>query len=205
MAINDKAVVTAAQGYVFAATVGTAAPTPAELKLIDPITFGAQVQKITLTGTASGGTFTIEVDGDTTAAIAYNATAAVVQARLEALDSVGEGNAFVTGTVAGGLFINFIGALQGEALDLIVVEDASLTGSSPVLTPTIFTAPNGWQNLGHTSADELPEFGFEGGDMISSIVLQSALHLCQRNNVLHFIIARSFIRPSFAIDLQPFH
>lgn len=27
-----------------------------------------------------------------------------------------------------------------------------------------FTTPTGWENVGHTSRDDLPEFGFDGGD-----------------------------------------
>lgn len=31
--------------------------------------------------------------------------------------------------------------------------------------PTVgFTTPTGWENIGHTSRDDLPEFGFDGGD-----------------------------------------
>lgn len=31
-------------------------------------------------------------------------------------------------------------------------------------TPTVPGLPVGWANLGHTSRDDLPEFGFDGGD-----------------------------------------
>lgn len=164
MAQNDKAVVTAAQGYVFTAAVGTAAPTPAELDTLDPITFGCQVQTVSLTGTATAGTYTLEVAEETTSALPYNATAAQVQSAVEALSSVGTGNVLVTGTLTAGLVLTFIGALQGTDLALVLAEDSALTGTSPVLAVTITKATNGWSSTGHTSRDDMPEFGFDGGD-----------------------------------------
>lgn len=46
----------------------------------------------TLTIDATGGTFTGTYGGQTTAAVAYNATAAVLKAALEALSTIGTGN-----------------------------------------------------------------------------------------------------------------
>src|SRR5689334_9864595 len=48
-----------------------------------------EVQTITVTGTPTGGTFKLAALGQTTAAIAYNANAAAVQAALRALSRVG--------------------------------------------------------------------------------------------------------------------
>ena len=53
-----------------------------------------EVQTITID--ATGGTFTITYSSDTTSAIAYNATASVVQTALEALDGIGAGDVSVT-------------------------------------------------------------------------------------------------------------
>ncbi|KZM68831.1 phage tail protein [Nocardia terpenica] len=163
MAINDKAVLTASGGYVFVGPVGTAAPTPAELAAVNPVTFGAQTQTIKLSGSASAGSFTIASGADTTAALPYNATAGQVQAALEALPSIGTGNAFATGDLATGIKVSFIGTLQGKALAKLVVTGAGLTGGGTI-DATITQAPNGWSNIGHTSRDEMPEFGFDGGD-----------------------------------------
>jgi hypothetical protein len=164
MAQNDNAVVTAAQGFVFTAPVGTAAPTPAELDTVNPVSFGSQVQTVSLTGTATSGTFTLTVDEVATSALAYNVTAPQVQSALEALSTVGAGNVLVTGTVSAGLVVTFVGAKQGVALPLIEADDANLVGTTPVLAVTITTAPNGWVSVGHTSRDDMPEFGFDGGD-----------------------------------------
>jgi hypothetical protein len=53
-----------------------------------------EVQTITIN--ATGGTFTITFNGQITTALAWNATAPVVQAALEALSTIGVGNIVVT-------------------------------------------------------------------------------------------------------------
>ena len=163
MALNDNAVITAAGGYVFVAAPGTAAPTPAELETINPDTFGAQVHTLTLTGTATSGTFTLTAGAAVTTDLPFNATAAQIQAALEALEPVGTGNVLATGTLAAGVEIAFIGALQGQTVTLSA-EDEDLVGTTPVLGVTVTTALNGWSSVGHTSREDMPEFGFEGGD-----------------------------------------
>lgn len=56
-----------------------------------------EVQAVTITGTPTGGTFTLTLDGETTAAIAYNAAAAAVQTALEGLSNVQAGAVVVAG------------------------------------------------------------------------------------------------------------
>lgn len=167
MALKDNAVVTAALGYVFVHdTVGTAAPTPTELDDLDPLLFGCQVLTLKLSsGTAASGTFTVTVGGSATTALPYNASATVVQTALEALATVGVGNVTVTGTslVSPGFDITWVETLQGAA-PTTTADGALLVGSTPVLGVTVKTAANGWKNIGHTSRDDMPEFGFDGGD-----------------------------------------
>jgi fermentation-respiration switch protein FrsA (DUF1100 family) len=50
-----------------------------------------EAQTVTVTGSPTGGTFTLTYSGQTTAAIAYNASALVVQQRLFALSNIEEG------------------------------------------------------------------------------------------------------------------
>lgn len=57
----------------------------------------AEAQTVTVTGTPTGGSFTLTYNGQTTAAIAYNATASAVQSALNALGSVGASGVTVTG------------------------------------------------------------------------------------------------------------
>jgi hypothetical protein len=57
----------------------------------------SEVQTVTITGTPTGGTFTLTYSGQTTAAIAYNAVAATVQTALENLSNLVPGDVTVTG------------------------------------------------------------------------------------------------------------
>lgn len=167
MALNDSAVITAAVGYVYRAPVGQAAPTPAEITAFNPETYGCQVQTLTVTGSPTGGSFTAKKEtADTPVTIAYNATPAQVQTALEGLASVGAGNVLVAGTsLTAGLTVTWIGKLQGTSPSALTLVSTGLTGgTTPAASATITTAANGYKNLGHTSRDDMPEFGFDGGD-----------------------------------------
>lgn len=59
----------------------------------------SEVQTVQVDGTA--GDFTLTFDGETTAAIAFNATAAAMQTALEALSNVNPGDVTVTGGPGG--------------------------------------------------------------------------------------------------------
>lgn len=90
----------------------------------------------TITGSPTGGTFTISVAAggttQTTSAIAYNATAATVQAALQALSNVGTGNATVSGSTGGPYAISFTPVVGAASL---TSSGASLTGgTSPAAT-----------------------------------------------------------------------
>lgn len=93
-------------------------------------------QRVTITGTPTGGTFTLTFEGQTTAGIAYNANAAAVQSALEALSNVAVGEAVCTN-----------GPLPGTAVDVefkltlgesdrtqMTADGSGLTGGS---TPTV--------------------------------------------------------------------
>lgn len=67
----------------------------------------AEVQTVTITGGPTGGSFTLTFQGETTAAIAYNATAAAVQTALRALDNIGAGQVGVTGSAGGPYTVTF--------------------------------------------------------------------------------------------------
>lgn len=85
----------------------------------EEITKPTVAKTVTFTGGPfTAGTFTLTVAGQTTAGIAYGATAAQIKTALEALSTVGAGNATVSGTVAGGLTITVPGALSGTGSGL---------------------------------------------------------------------------------------
>jgi RHS repeat-associated protein len=86
------------------------------------------VQQVSITGSPTGGTFTLAFNGQTTAAIAYNATAATVQSAIQALSSIGSGNALVAGGSGGPWQIRFAGTLAGAAQPAITANGSGLTG-----------------------------------------------------------------------------
>jgi hypothetical protein len=105
----------------------------------------AGVQTVTISGTPTGGTFTLSYNGQVTAPIAYNAAAAAVQSALVALTTVGAGNATVAGA-SSPYTVTFNAALTPFTL---VANGALLTGgSSPsvavaVTTPGVKTTTTG--------------------------------------------------------------
>lgn len=74
-------------------------------------------------GPFTAGTWTMTVDGATTAGLAFGITQAALQTALEALSTVGAGNVTVTGSVAAGFELSFD----------VQVEDVSANGAG--LTP----------------------------------------------------------------------
>lgn len=95
-----------------------------------------EIQTATVSGTPTGGTFRLALDGKPTAALAYNATGAVVQAALEALGNVGTGNVGVS--LSGAVYtITFQGALANQDIPLLTLFANALTGGS---SPTVALA-----------------------------------------------------------------
>lgn len=168
MALDDDELVVAATGYLYINnTLGAVAPTPNEIDAFNPDTFGGKVVTLKATGNPTGGTFTVTVGANTTAAIPYNASKAVIQVAIEALASVGAGNTTLDGvslTDTNGLQLGIAGDLLGT--NPTVTATHSFTGgTSPAITATVTTAVNGWINLGHSSRTKLPEFGYDGGKL----------------------------------------
>lgn len=105
-----------------------------------------EVQKVAVQGSASGGTFTLTYSGQTTAAIAHNATTGTVQTALENLSNIGVGDVAVTG-VPGAWIVTFQGALAGQNVSQMTAT-SSLTGTAAanvtVATTTTSAGPNHW-------------------------------------------------------------
>lgn len=102
----------------------------------------SEVQTITITGTPTGGTFSLAFAGSTVAAIPYNATAAAVKAALESLNTIGAGNVAVAGGPGPGTpwVVTFQGALAGIDVPAITSPAAAFTGgTSPLVTVTTGT------------------------------------------------------------------
>jgi hypothetical protein len=90
---------------------------------------------LTITGTPTGGTFTLTYKGQTTGAIAYNAAAGAVQTALEALTKIGVGNVTVTGGPGPGTpwTVSFLSGLLQNDTSVLTHADSFTGGSSPAL------------------------------------------------------------------------
>lgn len=100
-----------------------------------------EVQTATITGSPTGGTFTLTWSGQTTTAIAYNAPAADVQAALTALSNIGDNDVAVTGSSGGPYTVTFKGVLGGTDVPAMTASGAGLTGgTSPGVTIATTTA-----------------------------------------------------------------
>ncbi|MGZ6053976.1 MAG: phage tail tube protein [Isosphaeraceae bacterium] len=164
MAQIDEAVITAARGYLFTAPVGTAPPRPSVLEAadFDPRLFGTAQYKITVSGDPDSFTLKAGTTGPSTTALDLSSTPEEILSAIEALPSVGVGNVDVKGKdAATGLTVSVIGDLSGKTLTF---SGTATGGTSPEVTVEQLASPNGWENLGHTSREDLPEFGYKGGE-----------------------------------------
>lgn len=88
-----------------------------------------EIQWVYGSGPPTAGTFTLTFVSQTTAAIAYNATAADVQSALEALSNIGVGDVSCTGGPLPnrGIIVEFTGSLSNTDVAAMVVDTSSLT------------------------------------------------------------------------------
>jgi len=90
-------------------------------------------QTVALAGQTTGDTFTLTFGGETTAAIAVTANAATVQATLQALSAVGDGNCSVTDTGGGPPYtVEFISALAKQ--DVVLMTGSGTGGCTVTVT-----------------------------------------------------------------------
>jgi hypothetical protein len=89
------------------------------------------------TGGATAGTFTLSYNGQTTAALAYNAAAATIQAALEGLSTIGAGNVAVRGRAGGPWTVTLRYDLQ-EATVALTGSGAGLTAGTLSLDRPVF-------------------------------------------------------------------
>lgn len=88
-------------------------------------------QIVTISGSPTGGTFTLTYQAQTTSALAYNATPDAMQAALAALAGIGMGNVVVSGDQGGPFTVVLYGGLPQTAFTAA----SSLTGgSSPAIS-----------------------------------------------------------------------
>jgi hypothetical protein len=104
----------------------------------DQFNVGAQneLQTLTITGTPTGGTFTLLFGAETTAAIAFDAAASAVDSALELLANIGTGNVLCAGGPLPGtaVTIEFQGTLANAKVPLMTADITGLTGGTPAYT-----------------------------------------------------------------------
>ncbi|PQO45870.1 hypothetical protein [Blastopirellula marina] len=87
-------------------------------------------QQVSLPAGVTGGTFTLTLDGETTGSIAYNASAAAVQAALEALASVDSGDVEVSGSAGGPWIVEFKQSFANIDMPTLAMDSSSLTAGT---------------------------------------------------------------------------
>lgn len=92
-----------------------------------------ETQTVTITGTPTGGSITLSINGSTTVAIAFDATAATVQAALETI--LGVGNVTVSGGPGPGTaWVAIFAGEYGNSDVALMTAASSLTGGT---TPAV--------------------------------------------------------------------
>ncbi len=128
--LGGNVAVTGSPGSYTVEFVGSLAKTD-----VAQLAVASRSERQSLRVSATGGTFTLDYDGQVTAAIAFNATPAAVQTALEALSNLAPGDVTVTGGVGdrpgnAPYTIEFGGTLAAVDVVEIIPNSASLTGSS---------------------------------------------------------------------------
>ena len=97
-----------------------------------------EVQRILITGSPTGGTYTLTFDGQTTAAIQWNAATVDVRAALEALSNIDVGDVLVTGGPHPGTAIDveFIGQYENTDVSEMTATSSLTGGTYPAITVT---------------------------------------------------------------------
>jgi hypothetical protein len=153
---------------------------------------------------ATGGTFTVTFGANTTAALAYNITAAALQTALAGLASIGAGNVAVSGGPGNAgatapYVVTFIGTKAGADQPAMTTSAVSLTGSAhtaavSTLTPGAAAAYNVERYVSVCCIDE------EGQSVSTAIQAQVNAYLDSHREV-NFVVP--IINPVYTmIDVQ---
>ena len=138
-----------------------------------------EVQTISISGTPTGGTFTLTYDGETTAALDFDASAAEVETALEALSNIGTDNVSCSGGPLPDtpVTVTFTGTLGDTNVVLLTAEASLSGGTSPaiaiaettqgrsgadaisVATPTAASGPHHWSVATNWSGSAVPANG----------------------------------------------
>ncbi len=90
-----------------------------------------ELQQISINN-ATGGSFTLSFDGETTGPLAYNATADNIRAALQSLTAINSGDVSVTGSIGGPWTVEFTGSLAGTDVAALQINTEGLLSSFPL-------------------------------------------------------------------------
>jgi hypothetical protein len=116
----------------------------------------------TVTVSASSGTFTLTFNGATTAGLAFDASAAAVQAAVEGLSSVGAGNVTVASPAVGVYAVTFTGSLRTNPMPPLTGDGSGLAGGTVAVAQTVVGVQAPGQNLPPWSFDYYQQSGSLG-------------------------------------------
>lgn len=163
----------------------------------------AEVQTVTITGTPTGGTFTLTFSGQTTAGIAYNAAAAAVQSALEALSNLAPGDVVVTGGPGPGTpWVVTFTVAQGNVPQMTASGSGLTGGSSPAVAVTTTTGGSSLTDLGYRA----PLVGVDptpngvSMEFWSANIIDGALAV--DHPYTHWVVGRAYMKPSDDIALS---
>jgi hypothetical protein len=159
----------------------------------------AEVQTVTLTGTPTGGTFTLTYDGQVTGPIDFDALAVDVQTALEALSNLEPGDVTVVGT--GPWTVTFAASL-GNVPQMIGNGSGLTGGVGPAVTVATTTPGNNLTDIGYRA----PQVGVDPNPNGISIELWSRAiedgAFAAELPYFHWVLPRAFVRPSDAWALS---
>ncbi len=98
---------------------------------------GANEVQVVTVSNATGGTFTLTFDGQTTSAIPYNASASAVQDALLALSAIGPDDVAVTGNDGGPWTVTFQGDLGNQDVPEMTADGTNLVGGTVSVSTTV--------------------------------------------------------------------
>lgn len=157
----------------------------------------AEVQTVTITGTPTGGTFTLTFDGETTAGIDFDATNAEVDTALEALPNIGVGEVTVTGGPGPGTPYTVTFATSLGNVPQMTADGSGLTGgTAPAVAVTTATPGNNLTDVGYRA----PEVGTEAVPYGVSLEFWTnailAGSVADQLPFFHWVLPRAKLRPS---------
>lgn len=158
------------------------------------------IQTVSLTGSPTGGTFTLTFGANTTTGIAFNAAASVVQAALVALASIGSGNVSVSGSAGGPWTVEFISSKGYASQSAMTGSGASLTGgTSPAVSIVHTQTGQTWT----TTSATLYTVQYVGGKVIFGSALLGTAQVRIHSGGKYFVYSTFAQGNSAELDASP--